>query len=45
MDEATIRVVGKGGHERVLPLNDQVVRILRGIAISLARNGRRSRSA
>lgn len=28
-DDATIRVVGKGGHERVLPLNAQVVRALR----------------
>jgi integrase/recombinase XerD len=27
--ERTIRVTGKGGHERVIPLNDQVVEVLR----------------
>jgi site-specific recombinase XerD len=29
LEEATIRVVGKGGHERVLPLNRDVVRALK----------------
>ncbi len=29
MDEATVRVTGKGGHERTLPLNRQVVAALR----------------
>lgn len=29
LGDATIRVVGKGGHERVLPLNVEVVRALR----------------
>ena len=29
LNDATIRVVGKGGHERVLPLNDCVVQTLR----------------
>ena len=28
-DERTIRVQGKGGHQRVIPLNDQVVKVLR----------------
>ncbi len=29
LDSATVRVMGKGGHERVLPLNPEVVRVLR----------------
>ncbi len=29
LGEQTIRVTGKGGHERVIPLNDEVVRTLR----------------
>ncbi len=29
LDDRTIRVTGKGGHERVIPLNERVVEILR----------------
>lgn len=29
LEDATIRVVGKGGHQRTLPLNDDVVKALR----------------
>lgn len=36
-EEATIRVTGKGGHERTLPLNDEVVHVLR--QYRLARGG------
>jgi site-specific recombinase XerD len=28
-EEATIRVMGKGGHERTLPLNEEVIHVLR----------------
>lgn len=28
LDRATVKVVGKGGHERTLPLNDHVVQVL-----------------
>jgi integrase/recombinase XerD len=33
-EERTIRVVGKGGHERTLPLNDEVVHLLRQYRIA-----------
>jgi len=36
-DEKTIHVVGKGGHERTLPMNDDVVHVLR--QYRLARGG------
>lgn len=36
-EDRTIRVVGKGGHERTLPLNDEVVHVLR--QYRLARGG------
>jgi integrase/recombinase XerD len=36
-EERTIRVVGKGGHERTLPMNDEVVHLLR--QYRLARGG------
>jgi integrase/recombinase XerD len=39
-EECTIRVQGKGGHERTLPLNDEVVHVLR--QYRLARGGAKS---